>query len=293
MFACMAPPQSPGIGYKVSLFASSIRSYAGSLSDSPLWVLTPQSKNGISKNTRERIVSLKGDAIQFSVDPDLKDFPFVPYVFAAATAESMSLERAELCAWMGIDTLILNPPSSFLLKRGKSVGYRPVHHTLIGSLYENSPDPFWELVYQKCNVSGDALFPMQPHVDHNIIRPYFNAGHLVVRPERGIFRKWWEYFKKMYDDPSFKELYEKNELYRIFIHQAVLTGVILSSVKKDELQELPFTYNYPLHLYHEAPLDLRPENIGELVTVRYEDLNVLKTIPFPEPVGRLLRDTIR
>ena len=88
-----------------------------------------------------------------------------------------------------------------------------------------------------------------------------------------------------------ENFYEKNELYSIFIHQAVLTGVILSSLKRDELHELPFTYNYPLHLYNEVPQDLRPGNIDELVTVRYEEPGVLKTIPFQGPVKSWLTET--
>jgi hypothetical protein len=64
-------------------------------------------------------------------------------------------------------------------------------------------------------------------------------------------------------------------------------------LKKDELHELPFTYNYPLHLYQEAPQDLKPGNINELVTVRYEELGVLKTIPFQGPVKSWLRDNIK
>jgi hypothetical protein len=293
IFACMAPSHGPGLESEVPLLVSSIRTFAGSLSGSPVWVLIPQSENEIPEETQKRFVSLNVEVIPLKIDPDIVAFPFAAYVLAAATAESLALEHTELLAWMGIDTLILNSPASFLLEEDKSAGYRPVHHTLIGSIYENPPDPFWELVYRKCHVPQDALFPMHPHVDHNTIRPYFNAGHLIVRPEKGILRKWWDYFKKIYGDPSCEDFYEKNELYSIFIHQAVLTGVILSSLKRDELQELPFTYNYPLHLYQEAPQDLKPGNINELVTVRYEEPGVLKTIPFQGPVKSWLRDNIK
>jgi hypothetical protein len=241
----------------------------------------------------ERLESLHVTIFPLALSSDQREFPFAIHVRAAASAESKAREHRALLAWMGIDTLILNPPTAFLLKNHISVGYRPVHHTLVGSLFENPPDPFWSSVYERLHVPQDAPFPMYPHVDHNIIRPYFNAGHLVVRPEKRIFQTWWESFNRVYDDPSFETLYEQNTLYKIFIHQAVVTGVILSQLRKEELLELPFTYNYPLHLYHEAPEDLRPEHVNDLVTVRYEKLDVLKKFPFQEPVKKWLKDTVQ
>ena len=56
----------------------------------------------------------------------------------------------------------------------------------------------------------------------------------------------------------------------IFIHQAVLSGVILSTFAADEIQELPTTYNYPLHLHKQDVTNHRPSRLEELVTFRHE-----------------------
>jgi hypothetical protein len=290
VFTCMAPSRGPGLTINVPLFAASIRAFAGTLSDCPIWVLVPQSENEISEKTKKQLVSLNVTVIPFTVDPDVLKFPFVGYVRAAAAAESLAKEKTKFIAWMGLDTLIVKEPTHFLLDKDKTVGYRPVHHTLIGSIYDKPLDPFWELIYEKCHVPEDTIFPMNPHVEYNTIRPYFNAGHVVVRPEKGLLQTWWDYFKELYPDPCFKEYYKKDERYTIFIHQAVLTGVILSTIKRHNLQELPFTYNYPLHLYDGSPRDLRPQNVNDLVTVRYEEPHVLGTIPFLNPVKSWLTD---
>jgi len=292
IFACMAPPYGSGLNLYVLLFAASIRTFAGTLSDSPIWVLVPKSENEISEQTKKQLVSLEVKVTPFEIDPDVSKFPFAGNVLAAATAESLAKENTTFLAWMGLDTLIIDEPTLFLLGEDKTAGYRPVHHTLIGSIYEEPPDPFWELIYQKCHVTEDKIFPMKTHVDHNTLRPYFNAGHLIVRPEKGLFQTWWDYFKKLYHDPCFEEYYEKNELYTIFIHQAVLTGVILSTTERQELQELPFTYNYPLHLYYESPRDMRPQNVNDLVTVRYEEPKVFEKIPFCDPLKSWLTDQV-
>lgn len=288
-FVCMAPSRGSGLLMNVPLFAASVRRFAGTLSECPLWVLVPQVEDEFSKT--KKLESLHVKVIPFKIDLNVK-FPFFRFVRAAAAAESLAINNTTFLAWMGLDTIIMKEPTHFLLDKDKAVGYRPVHHTLIGSLYEKPLDPFWELIYHKCHVSEDNIFSMRPHVDHNIIRPYVNAGHLIVRPEKGLLQRWWDYFKELYHDPSFKRYYEKNELYAIFIHQAILTGVILSSTKRQKLQKLPFTYNYPLHLYEESPPDLRPKNVNDLVTVRYEELHVLETIPFHDSFKRWLRDQL-
>lgn len=284
IFACMAPARGSGLNSNVPLFAASIRTFAGTLSDCPLWVLIPQSEHEISEKTKKKLVSLDVTVIPFAIDPDVLNFPFAGYVRAAAAAESLAKKKTEFLAWMGLDTLTINEPTLFLLDEDKTVGYRPVHHTLIGSIYEEPLDPFWELVYRKCHVSEDKIFPMKTHVDHNTLRPYFNAGHVIVRPEKCLLHTWWDWFKKLHRDPCFEEYYKKDERYTIFIHQAVLTGVILSNVERHNLQELPFTYNYPLHLYDESPRDVRPQHVNDLVTVRYEEPHVLETIPFHDPL---------
>ena len=283
-FACMAPARGPGLNVNVPLFAASIRTFAGTLSDCPIWVFIPQSEHEITEETKKQLLPLDVKVIPFTIDPDVARVPFAGYVRAAAAAESLAKEHTKFLAWMGLDTLIIKEPTLFLLDEDKTAGYRPVHHTVIGSVYDEPLDPFWELIYQKCHVSEDNIFPMRTHVDYNTLRPYFNAGHLIVRPEKCLLRTWQDYFKTLYHNPSFEEYYKKDERYAIFIHQAVLAGVILSTVKRHKLQELPFTYNYPLHLYHESPRDLRPQNVNDLVTARYEEPHVLETIPFHEPL---------
>ena len=121
---------------------------------------------------------------------------------------------------------------------------------------------------------------MKTHVDGVKVRPYFNAGFLVTRPENGIFQAWYDLFTDVYQSPEFERFYNQDKRYRIFIHQAVLAGVILSRMPAEDIQELPRDYNYPLNLYQEDITDNRPSRLEELKTCRYEsfdeDLKSLK-----------------
>ena len=197
-------------------------------------------------------------------------FPFVPDARAAALAEARALSRAEILVWLSTNTLVLQEPGHFYMPTSKHLAYRPVHHMLIGSPYEKPLDRFWEKIYRHCHVPDDRIFPMNTHVDNNVIRPYFNAGILVTRPGDGLLQSWCDTFLRLYQHEEFRELYEHDKRYTIFMHQAVLSGVILSRCTRDELQELPPVYNYPLHLFDEDATPNRPSKLEELVTVRHE-----------------------
>ncbi|MFX1500300.1 MAG: flavin reductase family protein [Promethearchaeota archaeon] len=265
------------------ILAASIRKFGESLSDYPIWVLIPNLEENINKEIKNLFLSLNVDLIPFSTKDEPK-FPFITHVLAAANAELLVKKKTKLLAWLGSNTIIFNEPKHFILDDDKNLGFRPVHHTNIGSFYDEPIDPFWELVYQKCNVYKEQIFPMKTHVDHNKIRPYFNAGCLIVRPEKGLLQSWWNSYNKLYNEHCFKDYYNKNYLYAIFIHQAVLSGVILSTMKRTELYELPFDYNYPLNLYYNCPFVYRAKDINKLATVRYEDLEDLKKVPVQDPL---------
>jgi hypothetical protein len=65
--------------------------------------------------------------------------------------------------------------------------------------------------------------------------------------------------------------------------------VILSEYPRDVLEELPFTYNYPLHLYESAPSHRKPQKLGELTTIRFEDSKDLDLITKIDPYADWLQ----
>ncbi|MCG3220584.1 MAG: hypothetical protein H7641_04315 [Candidatus Heimdallarchaeota archaeon] len=289
---------SDGSSPETFILVESIRKFAGVFSDAPIWLMTTKSEEEIPIKDRTQLKMFDVKIIQFELDSEILSFPFTGSTYAAATAESLAKGQTEFLVWLGTNSLIINEPKDFLLEDGKNLGGRPVHHTLIGSLYYQPIDRFWELIYSKCEVPEDRIFPMQTHVDGNILRPYFNSGFLIVRPEKGFLETWWKRYMELYKNPDFKSFYDKEELYVTFIHQAVLSAVILSNFEKEELQILPFSYCYPINLYEESLPEYRPKSTSELVTARYYLEKLLTQegfdkIPFHEPFKRWLRRKLK
>jgi len=268
IFACH-PTDSTDLA-KALILAESIRSFAGDYAAQPVWFLIPEGKNRFSKSNLAKINSLDVGIQVFELNPQAEDFPFASKVVAAADAESRAAGLTRQLVWMDTPSLVVNPPDELLLSEDAKFGCRPVDHLLIGSPYDEPLDPFWKLVYLSCGVGEDDVFPMVTSADEIKIRPYPNAGMLVVRPERHLLRRWRETFLDLFQTPQFLDFYTEKRLYKIFIHQAVLAGIAISSLDRDEILELPYLVNYPLHMHEQYPPGLRPGRLNELITFRYE-----------------------
>jgi hypothetical protein len=281
---------------RLLLLTESIRAFAGSLSHAPIWCFTLGDEKNLSRTAKDRLSALNVTFIHFETDAEIPQFPFMRKVFLSAQAESVARGKTDLLVWLDTDTIVLQEPKGFVLQDSKNLGCRPVHHTIIGSRYDEPLDLFWMQIYRYCRVPEDQVFPMTTHVDGTRIRPYFNAGLLVVRPEKRLLQIWRDNFLEIYKATDFQELYEKDKRYTVFMHQAVLAGTVLSTLQTDEIEELPPTYNYPLHLYWEDVTENRPSSLEEMITFRYEDffesLEWRKKIPAKEQLKKWIAERL-
>jgi hypothetical protein len=292
IFACFIADQEDIT--KALILGESIRTFAGDYSSAPIWLMVPIGFQHPSKDVKARIDALDIEIHPFSIDDEVMDFPFVGKVLASAAAESLAFKRAVQLVWMDTQSLVINSPDDLLLDQGVLIGCRPVDHLLIGPPYEEPLDPFWDLVYQSCGVTEDNIFPMITSADQVMIRPYINAGMLVVRPEHKLLQHWSDTFRKVYHDSRFIDLYEGNRLYKIFVHQAVLSACVIVKINQAEIKQLPHLVNYPLHMHSQYPAEHRPKSLNDLVSFRYEDFfsqpNWRDMIPVEPPLKEWLNE---
>ena len=284
MFASLAA--SPGSFRRIRVLLDSLKAFGGESFTTPLLVLYPDCLD-IAADTAGLLRSPDVHTIPFHISSEEMSFPLAAVAIGAAAAENAVAGKAENLVWLLEDTIVLRNPSSFVLPSGKQHAYRPVHHTNIGSLWRAPLDRFWAAIYHHCRVEPKHLFPMDTCVKDHTIRPYFNAGCQATRPQNALFAGWCELLRRLYRHPDFTPFFA-NPLYKLFMHQAVLVGAVLHRFAPAQLQELPESYNYPLHLHAEYPAQFRPVRLNDLVTCRYETLDDLKEglsfIAVDEPV---------
>lgn len=279
------------------LLISSIRKFAGKYSQSPIWVVTTKKNIEIPSKMIDFFNSKNVTVINLEVKSDIIKLPFIGFTQAAAKAESLAKGETNFLIWLGANSLVINEPKEFILADGINLGFRPVHHTLIGSLYDKPLDAFWEMIYQKCNVDENKVFPMKTHIDGNTLRPYINSGFLIVRPEKQFLQTWAEHYKDIIFDEEIVEFFRKDELYAIFTHQAVLSSLFLTEYEKEETHKLPFEYCYPIHLFHESLETLQPNSINQMITLRLYIDKLLEpewraSIPIEEPLKKWLENRL-
>lgn len=251
--------------------AESIRSFGGSLSRAPILAYLLEGIGNPGATFVERSKTLGVELKTFSAPREASAFPFAAKIYAAARAEAELEATTDILAWLDPDTVIWRKPRAFLLEKGKSLGYRPVMHQLIGSSFDRPADAFWTRLYQTLGVEEKALFSMTTPVDRMTIRPYFNAGLLIVRPGRKLLRAWPEAFQKTASDKELLEMCRQDQRKMIFLHQAALAGALLAILPKEEMVELPETYNYPLNLHDAIPAERRLAGLDGLITLRYDE----------------------
>ena len=105
------------------------------------------------------------------------------------------------------------------------------------------------------------------------IRPYLNAGMLVVRPQANLLNKWADAFLNIYQEDRFVDFSDQKRLYRIFIHQAVLSAVAISSIDQAEMSELSYLVE-PVDLWCRSQVEQRARDLYGSVDWIVDDLMI-------------------
>jgi hypothetical protein len=252
------------------LLAESIRTFAGQYRDRPVWIYVPAEGIELTGDLRVRLNAQQAELCTSTAPAEAQWFYYAPKVFAAARAESRAQGEGAILAWLDEDTVVLREPRAFALDARRVLAYRPVMHRNIGSLFSRPVDDFWARIYRKLAVPDSALFPMITPAYGDTVRPYFNAGLLVVRPERGILRRWAEDFTVLYDDSTLVAQCRQDVTKRIFLHQTALVGAILNLADRDEMMELSRWYNYPLFFREMYGASQAFDTIDRVITLRYD-----------------------
>jgi len=250
----------------------SIDSFAGQYKAMPRWLYlvdpTPEMETlAVNQQSRYGYQIKKS-----STPPQAANLFYAGKVYASALAEKEAAGQCACLAWLDPDIVFVKPAVMFELPDNITLGYRPVMHQLIGSSYDQAPDSFWSRLYNLLDVPDSAIFPMITPVGESKIRAYFNAGMIIVRPEKGILRGWPSAFEKLYTDSTIMAMVKSDRLKAIFLHQTALAGNILTKITRADMLEIPPTYNYPLNLADKYPQDKKPVSLDNLVMFRHDGI---------------------
>jgi hypothetical protein len=267
---------------RVRLAVASLREFGGTLASCPVFVLVP---SGVRAT---QIGHLSGvEAAELRSEPDILRYPFGAKVLACAQAEGLVPLGTESLVWLGSGCLVVNPPELFALGPESDAAFRPVHIANVGSLRSRPMDDFWKAVYETVGAQdGDAS--VESLVDARRLRPYYNTHCFAVNPGLGLMRQWLDLFRSLVTDKVFQSGPCRDELHRIFLHQAVLSALVTRSIASERRCILPPQYSYPLHFHAKLAEARRVQRMNDITCAAYEDDADLAAVPADEPLGSWL-----
>jgi hypothetical protein len=251
------------------LLIESIRSFGGVLADIPIFVLE-------SDPARAPCDALRGDGVhihRLALPESVKDYLFADKVYAGAMAEELTADDFSSLVWLSPDCVVVNPPVLYALDSTVDVAVRPVHIRNVGSPATGPVDPFWRGVYGAVGVE-DVPFTVESFVDVKTVRAYFNSAAYSVNPSMGLLCRWRDVFTSLVCDGEYQATSCRDELHQVFLHQAVLSTLIATSVARHRIRILPPEYGYPYNLHGSLPDSRKARSMNPLVCVIYEDRTI-------------------
>ena len=175
------------------ILIESIRWFAGRFSNCPIYAYSPRVGYDISDTARDLLQSHDVVHVTDVLNTECSEYGSANRVFAAAHAEATT-QHTVLCI-LDTDTLFLAEPASFALADGVDVLVRPVDVKGCCTVGFGDPfDKYWRHLSDLCSVPYDRIPTLVTSVDSCTVKSSYNGGLVVVRTERGILRRWEDFF---------------------------------------------------------------------------------------------------
>jgi hypothetical protein len=280
------------------LLFESIRLHTGLFKDCDIYALSPRAGHAISIDARRRLDDLRVHYIDTILNTECREYGSANRVAAAAHIEET--RRHKILVILDSDTLFLREPREFILALDIDVVLRPVD---VKGICTNGPqdsfDSYWQALCRCCGVAYDDIPWSETFVNRHRVKASYNSGLVVTRGDLGIMRKWANFFftsirqglrprsktARFRSGAGWVEA-EASKLWGS--NQAALSLAIWSTSQR--VQQLPPTYNYPLHLHDQVDSVLARTVFPHLVHLHYHWMfaeDVLPANPLFLPSGPL------
>jgi hypothetical protein len=260
--------EGPAQARKVAVLVDGLRRHGGDLADAPWHVVADASATEVLDQAGlagTRLLPLQVDAVAQGV-------AFAAKAYAAATVERL-VPGAETLAWMDPESLVLGPPRALDLGPAAAVALRPVFLVNAVGQAEGTPvDGYWARLYGEAGVDGAAVPAVESFVDEQRIRFYVNCGVIAWRPGLGIAREWARALSAVLADEAYRRTHCADVRHQVFLHQAVLSAVLLARTAPAERRWLPPDHGYPLGLHERVPAAKRARRLEDLACLIYDTL---------------------
>jgi len=248
------------------LMIESLRSFGGAFAQYPIWLFDAAPRSGPGSGT----ATPDAQVMSLDVPSGIAHYPFADKVCACAEAERLAAPHIHSLVWIDPQCLVVRPPLLWSLGQYFDAAVRPVHIRNVGLAAGEPPDGFWNVIYEMLGVK-DIETTVDTFVDGQHIRSYFNSHAFAIKPTTGLLRRSLECFRALAGDGEFQRTACQDPRHRIFLHQAIWSALLATSLEPERLRLLPPDYNYPYNLHSSVPPERRAVALNDLTSIAYED----------------------
>lgn len=271
----------------------SIRDNAGAYSNCKIYVLLTQPDEA----TGNLLAGENVELLRPEVDSIFLNYPLAVKAFAASQVEQLVKGKIQTLVWLDPGVMVLNSLKDLDLKGRYDVSVRPV------SLVNNiglppgvEPDDYWSPIYRANKIDYKAVQTIETVVDARQIQPYYNCEIYSVNPALGICQEWVAQLSELLKDKSYQQNTCTTPGRRLFLHQAVLSGIIASRVKASRIKALPITCSYPFNQHDQLSEERKVSSLNQLSAVIFDyawssNPKWMDKIKISEPLRSWLSDT--
>lgn len=251
----------------VKAMIKSIRDNAGEYKNCKIYVLLSDS-GGVPGN------SLTGNnvgLVKLEIEKSILDFPLAVKAYAASKVEQIVRNEVRTLIWLDPGVIVLNTLESLDLKGDFDVALRPVSLVNnIGLAPGTEPNDYWTPIYKVNKLNHKTVQTIETVVDGVKIQPYFNCEVYSVNPKLGLCNEWAKQLTTLLQDESYQKNTCTTFQRRLFLHQAVLSGVVTSKVKNNRIKTIPLTSSYPFNQHNQLAEGKKASTLNELSSVIFD-----------------------
>lgn len=188
----------------------------------------------------------------------------VPFAEKIAAGAAFETDRPGPWLWVDEETIFLQKP---VLPAHDLLAINPVDLRNIGEAPGMPPDEFWRILLDRFGLEV-GLPALRSTVTGEPVRGYYNAGMILVRENRKVFRAALDAMTELMGSPAFRGILAASPLRPVFFHQAVLSCA-LEALYPGQIARLPDGWNLPYHLRSSWPDSMAS---ADAVSLRYDDV---------------------
>lgn len=251
----------------VRAMIKSIRANAGEYRNCKIYVVLAQP----DEVTGNLLAGENVELLRPETDSIFLNYPLAIKASAAAYVEQLVRNKIRTLVWLDPGVIVLDSPESLNLKGRSDVCVRPV------SLVNNiglppgvEPDNYWSPIYKTNKLDYKTVPTIETVVDAVQIQPYYNCEIYSVNPGLGICKEWAAQLSVLLRDDGYQGNTCTTPRRRLFLHQAVLSGIIASRIKADRIKGLPLTCSYPFNQHDQLAEEKKVSSLNQVSAVIFD-----------------------